>query len=280
MSSSFSLHPATAADIPALAEICGLSLESDRHTMLKAAHPTRPYDHAAGMVGAFEYWLSRPAGKIELTKAVDDKTRQILGFVCWGFHLDQPEPQPQAQQEPQQPSPAQEESPSSGAAEQDDETSGRAGVKKPSHLVSEDYVKTDAPDLDALARLEELTSAHLAAYQEKIMPPGTRAMYIVTIAVRPDAHGRGVGSALVRRGTDRADAEGQAQGGGDGVLCWVHSSEGGAGVFRACGFEVDDTLEIDLDEWARPLDIRPPPGEDRWGLYTFRYMVRQPRAVR
>lgn len=261
MSSSFSLQPATAADVPALADISGLSFESDRHTMLKAAHPTRPYDHAAGMVGAFEYWLGLPARSIELTKAVDDSTGQILGFVCWGLRLDEPpEPQPPQQQQP----PPQEESPSG------------AVVTKPSNVVAaaDDHVTaSDAPPPppDALARLEEVTSAHLGAYQRRVMPPGARAMYIVSIAVRPDAQGRGVGSALVRRGTDRADAA--------GVLCWVHASEGGAGAFGACGFEVDETLTVDLDEWARPLGIAPPPGEGEWGLYTFRYMDRRPRVV-
>lgn len=246
MSSSFSLHPATSADIPALAEISGLSFEKDRHTQLKAAHPTQPYNHAAGMVGGFEYWLSLPKGKAELVKAVDNETGHIIGFVCWGSRLDQPQ---QQQQPPQQTA---------------------SSVKKPEVVVGSDHVKADAPDLDALAQLKELTSDHLARYMEKVMPPGTRAMYIISIAVRPDQHGHGVGSALVRHGTDRADAE--------GVFCWVHASEDGAGVFRKCGFEVDETLQIDLDHWAGQMDIKPPGGDEKWGTYTFRYMIRQPRA--
>lgn len=246
MSSSFSLQPATSADIPALAEISGLSFENDRHTQLKAAHPTRPYDHAAGMAGGFEYWLSLPKGQIELTKAVDDETGQILGFVCWGFRLEKPQQQPQQQ------------------------TASSAGQEESISTSTSSDEKTDAPDLDALARLEELTSDHLAQYQEKVMPPGTRAMYIACISVRPDQHGRGVGSALVRRGTERADAE--------GVFCWVHASEDGARVFRRCGFEVDDTLEVDLDHWAGQMGIKAPGGEEKWGTYTFRYMIRQPRA--
>lgn len=245
MPSSFSLQPATAADIPALAEISGLSFENDRHTQLKAAHPTRPYNHAAGMVGGFEYWLSLPKGKAELTKAVDDETGQTLGFVCWGSRLDQPQHQPSQQ-------------------------AAASSVKKPETAVAADNIKTDNSDLDALARLNELTSDHLARYQERVMPPGTRAMYIISIAVRPDQHGRGVGSALVRKGTERADAE--------GVFCWVHASEDGEHVFRKCGFEVDDTLEIDLDHWASQMDISPPGREENWGTYTFRYMIRQPKT--
>lgn len=251
-SSSFSLKPATLADVPALAEIGGLGFETDRHTLLKAAHPTRPYHHAAGMSGAFEYWLGLPKDRIEITKAVDDETGQILGFVCWGFRLH---PQPQ------QPTAA------DSAKEEAD-----ANAKRPSSAVApEDSENAVPPDLDAIAQLEKLTSSHLAEYQATVMPLGTRAMYTVSISVHPAHHGRGVGTALIKHGTDRADRE--------GVFCWVHSSEAGAAMFRKCGFDVDDTLEIDLDHWANQMNIKPPSGDDEWGTYTFRYMIRQPRAA-
>lgn len=247
--SSFSLKPVTVADVPALAEISGLGFETDRHTLLKAAHPTRPYDHAAGMPGAFEYWLGLPKDKIEITKAVDDETGQILGFVCWGFRLHPQPPQPTAEE---------------SAMEQDI-------AKGPSTAVPEDDEKAVSPDLDAIAQLEELTSSHLANYQQRIMSPATRAMYITSVSVHPAHHGRGVGTALIKHGTDRADRE--------GVFCWVHSSEAGTAMFHKCGFEVDETLDIDLDHWANQMDIKPPLGDDKWGMYTFRYMIRQPRTT-
>lgn len=258
--SSFSLAPVIPDDIPILSEICGLAVENDRHTMLKAAHPTRPYDHGSGMTGAFEYWLSFPPNRLEVTKAVDDQTGDILGVVSWGMRLDQPDLQPARHEETQD----------SPAADGNDKTS-LGSVKKPVICISKDYAKTDSPDLDPLAQLEDITSSHLADYQKRVMPEGTRCMYVVSITVHPKHQGRGVGSALIRKGTQRADAE--------GVFCWVHSSEHGAPVFRKCGFEVDDSLELDLDAWAGKMDIDPPAGDDKWGKYTFRYMVRQPKAV-
>lgn len=252
MSSSFSLHPVTSADVLALAELSGLSFETDRHTQLKAAHPSRPYNHAAGMVDGFQYWLSQPKNKVELTKAVDNKTGQILGYVCWGFRLEQPHTHDEQQEE----------------VREDEETNDQ---QKPPNLAPEDYVKANSPELDALAHLEEITSTHLAEYQGRIMPPGTRAMYVITISVHPAHHGKGVGTALVRRGTGRADAE--------RVFCWVHSSEDGVAMFRKCGFEVNNTLDVDLDHWAGQMDVKPPAGDEKWGTYTFRYMLRQPSAV-
>lgn len=257
---AYHLSPARPDDVPALAEICGLACGNDRHTMLKAAHPTKPYDHEAGMSGALEYWFNSPPGTIEITKACDEVMGEILGFVCWGMRLNPAKVQP-AQLKESQDAPAADES--AKVAE--------TSVKKPAICVSADYVKTDSPDPDPLAQLEEVTSSHLSGYLNKVMPKGTRCMYVVTIAVNPEYQGRGIGEALIRHGTRRADSE--------GVFCWVHSSENGAAAFRKCGFEVDDTLEIDLDEWAGKMDIKPPAGDDNWGKYTFRYMIRQPDPV-
>lgn len=78
----------------------------------------------------------------------------------------------------------------------------------------------------------------------------------------------------MKLGIDRADKE--------GVFCWVHSSEDGAEFYRKRGFEIDDTLTIDLDHWAGQMDpkLEPPAGDEKWGTYTFRYMIRQPKAAK
>lgn len=247
--SPFSIEPVAPADYPALAGISGASMATDKHTRLKAAHPTKPYDHSGGMFGAFEYWGSLSKHRVDFVKAVDRKTGQILGFICWGSRLG--------------------ETPSS-VGQHTGEDQRESNVEKPPITVTEDYVKTEDPTLDALAQLEELTSCHLANYQKKIMPPGTRCMYVLTIAVHPNYQRRGVGTTLLKHGTDRADSE--------GVFCWIHASEADATTFRKCGFEVDETLVIDLDEPAGKMDIKPPAGQDNWGTYTFTYMVRQPRS--
>lgn len=243
--SSFTLKPVLRSDFTAMAEMCGLAFENDRHTMLKAAHPTRPYNHAAGMGGAFEYWISRPSGSLELTKAVDDTTGEMLGFVCWGMNLDR--------------------SPRTEQGEKGVDSS----VERPEVTAAEEAFPNQDATLDPLERLEEMTSSHLAAFQERFKD--TRCMYVITITVHPKHQGRGVGPALIKRGTSRADAE--------GALCWVHSSEAGVHTYQRCGFEVDDTLEIYLDKWAQELNIKPPAGDDKWGTYTFRYLIRRPKVT-
>lgn len=256
-SPSFTLKPVDSSDFPAMAEMCGLAFEHDRHTMLKAAHPTNPYNHAAGMTGAFEYWVSRPAGKLELTKAVDDATGEILGFVCWGMSLDKADPNKEQNNHENAP-------PAEG-----DGKGVEASDEKPDSAAPENATQPQDPTLDPLEQLEEFTSSHLAAFQERFKD--TRCMYVITITVHPKHQGRGVGPVLIKQGTNRADAE--------GALCWVHSSEAGVHTYQKCGFQEDDTLEIDLDDWARKLDIKPPAGEDKWGTYTFRYLIRQPKAT-
>lgn len=213
------------------------------------------------MTGAFEYWLSQSAGSLELTKAVDDVTGEILGFVCWGMRLDKAGPNTDTKQT----------KPQDAASVEEANEASDASVEKSGIAISADKVTPQDPSLDPLEQLEEITSSHLAAFQERVMPKGTRALYVITITVHPKYQGRGVGQALIKQGTDRADAE--------GVFCWVHSSEAGVHAYQKCGFEEEDTLEIDLDDWAKQLEIEPPAGDDKWGIYKFRYLIRQPKVT-
>lgn len=221
---SFSLKPVTKADIPALTELSRLTFEKDRHTQLKAAHPTDPYDHAAGIPEFTEHLLSLPR-RVQVTKAVDDVSGEIMGYVGWasrGFDLDPTAPERVVGDADAGQSPEQE------------------AEKPPKNSVSMDYVKNESSDLDAIAQLKELTNSHFAEFQRKIMPPGSKCMLVAGINVHRKYQGKGIGQTLVRLGTDRADAE--------EVICWVHSSEAGAATFRKCGFKVDEMLEVDLDE--------------------------------
>jgi GNAT superfamily N-acetyltransferase len=253
----FSLKSVVSSDFPAMAEMCGLAFENDRHTMLKAAHPTKPYNHAAGMTGAFEYWTSRSAGSLELTKAVDDATGEILGFVCWGMSLDEDVPKKESSNSEHT------------IPTEKSKKGAEASVGKSNMVVSADDIPHPNPNLDALEQLEEFTSSHLEAFQGRFK--GTRCMYVITLTVHPKYQGRGVGPALIKQGTNRADAE--------SALCWVHSSEAGVHTYQKCGFEEDDTLEINLDSWAQKMDIKPPADDGKWGSYTFRYLIRQPKVT-
>lgn len=60
--------------------------------MLKASHPTRPYDHAGGMGDGVKYWLSLPKERIMTLKAVNDQTGQVIGIGVFGMRLNPPAP--------------------------------------------------------------------------------------------------------------------------------------------------------------------------------------------
>lgn len=186
--SGFTLHPVTEDDIPELTTIGSVTFLNDRHTQFKAAHPSNPYDHAAGVPAGIRQILGVPRRTIFL-KAVDNATGQILGSVVWasrGFDLNPDAAVPAT-------------SPAKPPADPKTQDKNRIGT---------DYVVDESPELDAVARLGERTNAHFAAFQRKMMPEGSRCMYIAGINVHPAHQRRGVGRALVDVGARRADEEG------------------------------------------------------------------------
>ena len=102
------------------------------------------------------------------------------------------------------------------------------------------------------------------------MPRGVSCRFIVGLYVAPEYQGQGIGSALMRYGTEKADQ--------DAVFCWVSSSDSGTKAYEANGFQTVETFTVDLDKYAKKDGIRIGPKEgDKWGEYTWRFMVRQPR---
>ncbi|MGI8405659.1 MAG: GNAT family N-acetyltransferase [Thermomicrobiales bacterium] len=116
--------------------------------------------------------------------------------------------------------------------------------------------------LSLVDELEQLTSGELRRCQRDVIQPGSVFHVLVAIVVRPQYQGVGVGRALVRWGTDRADAE--------GLACWVHASEAGSRLFMSVGFRVHRDLTVPLDQYAPPGD------RTDWGSVTFKSMVRDP----
>lgn len=282
---TFTLEHAVEADIPTLVSIGDEAFKADRHTQLKAAHPTTPYVHSASMPETFASWINSPREKLEFIKAVDTQSGEILGFICW-FKRFQPPPESKA------PESQPENTPTDASESKTKEVAEAAEQKE----TAEEIVAV-AKDADGRVRAEPetaesqrlaqeeaykemtgITTDHLAAFQKKIMANGARCMIIVGISVHPDHQGRGVGSSLVKYGTDIADEE--------GVFCWVHSSEAGARNFVKSGFVEVDHLTIDLDDWAEKFGVGPPPAESgvddatpKWGPYTLRYFVRRAKGA-
>ena len=246
VTSSYKLRPIAAHDVAECARVAGLAFENDRHTQLKARSPTNPYNHEEGMEIALHHWLSRPHGVVEMTAAIDDTTKHILGWVVWGYWGFE-----------------------SAAAEQQREPELRnlsdEKLHEPAPVTKAEPVEDSQDELE-MDRLEDITDRDMATWMKRLMPPGTKCMFICSIVVHPQYQGRGVGGALLHKGTARADDK--------GVFCWVHASEAGSGLFAKHGFKEVGKLELDLDRWNAENLPAPEGDGGRWGSYTFRYMRR------
>ncbi|KXT01827.1 hypothetical protein AC578_1995 [Pseudocercospora eumusae] len=246
---SYILRPLTKSDIPTCARIAGLAFESDRQTQFKARSPSDPYDHEAGMQGALAYWLNQSPGMMDLTVAEDASTKTVIGWVAWVYRgFNSAESHARRERELKQ--------------LHDDHTQDNQPIP-PSPME-----ESTTSEISARARLEKYTGEHLDVWMKRLMPLGTKCMYVSSIVVHPSHQGKGIGSALIHRGIAQADEE--------KVYCWVHASEYGAKVFERQGFESVGKLELDLDRWNTEGVV--PPDGSRWGIYTFKYMRRPPVA--
>lgn len=281
------LSRATPADIPRLAAISARAFARDTNTQMKA-QGQKPGAFEEGMAAGLRMWVDLPPSRCVVLKAIERRDDggsgggHIAGWVCWGTRgaeLTLP-----SSPEPDGPTLLHEPTTAAGTSEHGDEEEAELASEK-----RQDEEQVGAgPSEEAVSRIkqfEDMTSEHLAAFQKKIMPEGTRCMYIISAAVDPAAQGRGVGSRLVRWGTEQADR--------NGVFCWVHASEAGWKMFEGQGFVEVERLTVDLDAWAvgrktqkgkLPLpssgDEEEGKGiEESWGEYTFRYMVRKPGAI-
>ncbi|EME78827.1 uncharacterized protein MYCFIDRAFT_199934 [Pseudocercospora fijiensis CIRAD86] len=242
-------RPLTTSDIPTCARIAGLAFEFDRQTQFKARSLLNPYDHEAGMQDALAYWLSQAPGTMDITVAEDPSTKSVIGWVAWVYRgFNSAEGHARRERELKQ--------------LEDIHAEGRQ-IARPTSPV----VESVTSEKSARARLEQYTGDHLKVWMERLMPLGTKCMYISSIVVRPSHQGKGVGSALIHRGTARADEE--------NVFCWVHASEVGTVAFERQGFKTIGKLELDLDRWNTEGIV--PPDGSRWGMYTFNYMRRDAR---
>ncbi|KAK9385141.1 hypothetical protein V1515DRAFT_609017 [Lipomyces mesembrius] len=247
---SFSFDLATLSDVPILAKISADAFTTDRHTRIKTLGQD-PNSHSNMMNDVLSSWLQVP-GRCSILKATDNTTGKIVGWVCWGFHGYQKQGEPISEVK--------------GAnrrgedSEQDSEKSKAEGSRQ-----SQPKVDSEHSGQTPIQRLESITNQDMMRWQKILMPDGTKCMIIVAIAVSPAYQCHGVGSALIRWGTEKADA--------DGVFCWVHASEAGHKVFAREGFKEVGTLEVDLDEFA-PAPREDEDGNGEWGRYTFRYMRR------
>ncbi|KAK3390055.1 acyl-CoA N-acyltransferase [Podospora didyma] len=239
MASAFAIVPARHSDIPIIAAISSESFDGDSNTEMKS-HGKSPFIMKDYMLSSLPNTLENP--KIRVIKAVEEGTGAIIGFCTWGFRGIQPPPFPDL-------GPREEKPPPPPASQSD----------------NPETEKSD--DDDPIARLEKLTSGDFDDWMKPLMREGNKCLFIVGLSVAPAFQRRGVGSALLKWGTDLVDAAG-----GD-AFAWVHSSQGACGAYQKAGFKTVRTLDVDLDEYA-PV---PAPTEryegGKWGHYVFQYMI-------
>jgi GNAT superfamily N-acetyltransferase len=254
---SFTLQPMTMEDAPRVGQLGKAAFLEDRHTMMKSGDN---YDHEAGAQEPFIHWLSVPH-RVQCIKAVDH-TGKMLGYVCWGFRGYSRETIPTLDGRGLV---AEDVKAREAAApvSQTDTTSGGETTGSTKDGPAEQTAVID----DKLKRLESITDADMRSWMAKLMPDGTKCMFICTLSVDPNYASQGIGSALMEWGTRIADE--------DKIFCWVHASDGSHMFYKKHGFEKISELTVDLDKFAT---TPAPDNGGVWGQYTFRYMKRLPDA--
>ena len=209
----------------------------------------KPYNMYENAPGEIARYMS--SEKCVVLKAVDEATGTTVGWSCWGFRGFEATEIPRL--DPEQPK---------------ENDISKPFFKDETAAKSEEEQEENDKD-DIVKRLEAMTDADMKHWMETLMPPGTKCMFVVSLSVAPKFQARGVGSALLKWGTDTADKF--------GVFIWVHSSESAWTTYAKHGFEIVGILDVNLDEWAP----KPPPKEEGpgaiWGHYVFRYMKRLPK---
>ena len=235
----FTLRAADLSDARPFADISRASFGKDTHTQMKLAAGHDPLP-LDGMTRGIEGYIQN--ARMEVTKAVDEQGKP-LGWIGWARK---------------------------GFEDQAVTDITDAGQEE-KHSAFRRAHRDDDDTEDPVMALESITNADMRSWQARITRQFKKHLFIVGISIDPASQGKGVGSALLRTLTDYADRE--------GVICWVHSSEAGQFLFAKNGFQKRESLEVDLDEFARgtSAENKGPEG-GKWGEYVFRYMVRDPKG--
>ncbi|KAK1750336.1 acyl-CoA N-acyltransferase [Echria macrotheca] len=232
------IEPAKYDDIPVLAGISSDSFEGDTQTEMKQ-HGRAPFDMREYSLTSLPGSLKSP--RLRIIKAVEESTGDIMGYCIWGFRGVEPPVFPPV----------------------DFGTDDATGPTEQTKTKEQEKDKTD-DSTDPIARLEKLTGTDFNNWVDELMADGSPCLFIVGLYVAPSFQRRGAGTALLKWGTDLADA--------NGAFAWVHSSAGAWRAYEKAGFRTVRTLTVNLDNYA-PVPAPETYPDGRWGDYTFRYMV-------
>ncbi|KAJ5959314.1 Acyl-CoA N-acyltransferase [Penicillium vulpinum] len=244
----FSIQLASPGEGPILGKISKDAFLNDRHTQMKGLG-NDPYDLEKSMTAYLSQQAVSP--RTVLLKAVDNETGDIAGWALWSFRGFTVEEIAEIRDAVPH---AATQFTSTAAAQ----TTGKTAPK-------DQTKKVDIDDNDPITQLERMTDEDMKSWMTKLMPDGTKCMYVNSLCVAAKWQSKGVGAALLQWGTKMADTL--------GVFIWVHSSANAWEMYAKYGFKIIGTLDVDLDQYA------PAPAPDnngKWGHYVFRYMKREP----
>lgn len=268
---TYTIKPAEISDVPLISKMHAHAFLIDRQTQMKALG-SRPYDLEELGIDDNLNKLSHPE-KCRVIKAVDNTTGQLVGSCAWLYRCLSKEEIIEAAESTDAELQRQErvkQEAQLALAERQRVAAEAKATGSLEEMSWADYKAVGSRRDDPIVRLEALTGADMERMQAILEPPNTKCIAVAGLSVDPAFQGRGIGGALLgtlNRVADRA-----------GVHIWVHSSEPGWQAYHKAGFDVVETLDVDLDEYApvSPPDWYICEEEGKWGHYVFRYMKRMP----
>ncbi|KAF4879218.1 hypothetical protein CGCSCA1_v001977 [Colletotrichum siamense] len=234
----FTLHYVVPDDVDDLVRVHTAAFKTDQFSNLMLLG--RAVDaHEKLMRKTIEGWVTAP--EASLMKAIDSSGR-VLGWACWIVK---------------------DATGGDRVAVAKAESKGGSSVDKAEGVETSAVEKKEEPPKEDPARaLGGLMYRERVAIEERYMK-GKRYAVLQGLATDPAYQRRGIATKLVQARLEVIDLE--------GLACWIHASPSSYGVYAKVGFEEVGRNEYDLDEWA-PGGRQ---GDNRWGRYIFRHMLRK-----
>ena len=229
------LLPAELSDIPALARLYVAAFRFDLDTRLIIPSDTAFEEFVVHMLQdqmASSEWI--------IMKAVHPENGDIMGWGGWQL-VHYPEIDAKVRQQAE-------------AASTTNDVSGVENVTSQAE---------SHPPSDLMSSNAEHTRKVMRSWM------GNRQFLLLnTLATDPRYQRRGVGTALVKWGNAKADA--------DNVPGFLEGSPVAYKLYLACGWKLVEKYDVDLGEWT-PYGKRHDMG---YGIYSHYYMIRLPEPAR
>ncbi|KAG4429455.1 hypothetical protein IFR05_015066 [Cadophora sp. M221] len=241
--------PAKREDIPRLVEIYILAEKRDLLTIFENADNS-----------LITKWLIKlldeqfDAPELRFMKAVDRETGEITALAFWwlrGWGLEK-------------------------KVEGKDAASGEIGYERkgerrfflPPLLGSRNTGLDVVKEEHISSPLQKHIADEFAAFEDSWIV-GTKCMNLSLLMTDPKYQRRGIGTALLKWGHERADRE--------GVPCFLIASPAGHPLYVHVGWKViGEPMQVDLKNWAEYAAG----GDMGWGTYRFYYMLRLPKNAK